>query len=358
MKKLLMMKSLGAFLVSCVVLVPAISSAADLPAPTGDAVVAPDAKWELLYTRTKAIKGGLTEGPAVAPDGSIYFTDIPFGEDRGLIVRFDPKTKQNTLFSEDSGKANGLVFDREGNLLACEGANLGGRCVSRWDVKAGTKKSIADGVDGKRFNAPNDICLDAAGRIYFTDPKYLGDEPQELKYMAVYCIEPNGTIREATHDVSKPNGIAISPDGKTLYLADHDNGSTDVTKPGPPKAGNMKIYAFPLEPNGNIGAERRTIVDFGDKKGCDGMTVDADGRIYLTVREPSRPGIMVIDPTGKEVAFIPTGAAGQTGPNPVGLPSNVEFGLGDEANVLYATIDLSLARIPLKVKGFHVQYGK
>ena len=332
--------------------------AAEVPAPTGDAVVAPDAKWEVLYTRSKPIKGGLTEGPAVAPDGSIYFTDIPFGEDRGLIVRFDPKTKQLSYFSEDSGKANGLVFDRDGNLLACEGANLGGRCVSRWDLKTGMKKSIADGVDGKRFNAPNDICLDADGRIYFTDPKYLGDEPQELKHMAVYCIERDGSIREATHDVSKPNGIAISPDGKTLYLADHDNGSTDVTKAPPAKAGNMKIYSFPLLPNGHIGKERRTIVDFGDKKGCDGMTVDVDGRIYLTVREPSRPGIMVIDSDGKELAFIPTGPANQTGATAVGLPSNVEFGIGDEANVLYATIDLSLARIPLKVKGFHVQYGK
>jgi len=352
-----MKKQLGVFAFACLSLAASLVAAADVPAPTGDTIVAPDAKWEYLYTRTAKINGGLTEGPAVAPDGSIYFTDIPFGEDRGLIVRFDPKTKTNTLFSEDSGKANGLVFDRDGNLLACEGANLGGRCVSKWDIKTGKKKSIADGVSGKRFNAPNDICVDRDGRIYFTDPKYLGEEPQELKYMAVYCIERDGSIREATHEVSKPNGIAISPDGKTLYLADHDNGSTDVTKPGG-QAGAMKIYSFPLEPNGHIGSPRRTIVDFGDKKGCDGMTVDAKGHIYLTVREPTRPGVMVIDPDGKEVAFIPTGPANQTGPSPIGLPSNVEFGIGDEANVLYCTIDLSMARIPLKVKGYHAQYGE
>jgi gluconolactonase len=119
----------------------------------------------------------------------------------------------------------------------------------------------------------------------------------------------------------------------------------------------MKIYAFPLEPNGQLGKDRRTIVDFGTKKGCDGMTVDSLGNIYLTVREPSRPGIMVIDPDGKEVAFIPTGPAGQSGDKAVGLPSNVEFGIGEEANVLYATIDLSMARIPLKVKGYHAQYA-
>jgi len=351
-----MKKQLGVFALACIALMQSVSFAAEVPAPTGEAIVAPDAKWEYLYTRTARMKGGLTEGPAVAPDGSIYFTDIPFGEDRGLIVRFKPRIKTISIFSADSGKANGLVFDREGNLLACEGANLGGRCVSKWDVKTGTKKSIADGIDGKRFNAPNDICLDREGRIYFTDPKYLGDEPQELKHMAVYCIERDGSIREATHEVSKPNGIAISPDGKTLYLADHDNGSTDVTKPGG-KAGAMKIYAFPLEPNGHIGSPRRTIVDFGDKKGCDGMTVDALGHIYLTVREPTRPGIMVIDPDGKEVAFIPTGPANQKEDKAVGLPSNVEFGIGADANVLYATIDLSMARIPLKVKGYHAQYA-
>jgi hypothetical protein len=89
------------------------------------------------------------------------------------------------------------------------------------------------------------------------------------------------------------------------------------------------------------------------------MTIDSLGRLYLTVREPSRPGIMVVEPkAGKEVAFIPTGPAGQTGDKPEGLPSNVEFGLGDEANVLYATVDLSLQRISLKAKGYHHQYGK
>ncbi|MCE9603648.1 MAG: SMP-30/gluconolactonase/LRE family protein [Planctomycetia bacterium] len=351
------MKNHGyAFSIVCLVLFRSALVSAEVPAPTGDTIVAPDAKWELLYTRTANIKGGLTEGPAVAPDGSIYFSDIPFGHDRGLIVRFDPKLKQNTIFSEDSGKSNGLVFDLQGRLLACEGAGQGGRCVSRWDIKQKTKTSVVDGINGKRFNAPNDICIDRDGRIYFTDPKYLGDEPMELKHMAVYCIEPSGAIREITHEVAKPNGLAISPDGKVLYVADHDNGSVDVTKPGPPKAGAMKIYAFPLGGNGSVDGPRRTIVDFGDKKGCDGMTVDAAGHVYLTVREPSRPGIMVVDGDGKEIAFIPTGAANQSGEAVVGLPSNVEFGIGEEANVLYATIDLSLARIPLKARGFHVQY--
>ena len=350
------MRRLLAALLTSLLLAPC--GAAELPPPTGDAVVAPDAKFELLYTRTAKITGGLTEGPAVAPDGSIYFSDIPFGSDGGLIVRFDPRTKQCETFTDDSGKSNGLIFDRDGRLLACEGANFGGRCISRWDVKTKTRTVVAAGIGGKRFNAPNDLCVDAAGRIYFTDPKYVGDEPRELERMAVYRIDPSGRVVEATHEVSKPNGIAVSPDGKTLYVADHDNGAVDVRTAGAAKPGNMMIHAFALDGEGNVVGPRRTIVDFGGKKGCDGMTVDADGRLYLTVREPTRPGVMVVDPDGKEVAFLPTGPAGQTGDKPVGLPSNVEFGLGDEAHVLYVTIDVSLYRIPLKVRGFHRQYAK
>ena len=332
--------------------------AADLPRPTGDEVVAPDAKLELLFTRTAKIEGGLTEGPAVAPDGSIYFTDIPTGKDNGMILRFDPKTKQTTVFSDDSGKANGLIFDSEGHLLACEGAEYGGRRVSRWNVKNKQRTTLTDNYQGKKYNAPNDIALDNQGRIYFTDPRYLGDEPRELEYRAVYRIDKDGSVHEITYEVSKPNGIAISPDNKTLFLADHDNGTDKIDPKSPePKAGPMKIYSFPLQANGSLGT-RKTIVDFGDKKGCDGMTVDDQGRVYLTARDPSRPGVMVIDPQGKEVAFIPTGPANQTAKTATGLPSNVEFGIGDEISTLYITVDISLYRIRLKAKGFHGQHGK
>ena len=337
------------------------SLGAQVPAPTGDKIVAPTAKLEWLYTREYPIRGGLTEGPAVAPDGSIYFTDIPLGADGGQILRFDPKTKTTTPFSVDSGKANGLIFDREGRLIACEGSDQGGRRVSRWNVKTGERETIVDKIDGKRFNAPNDVCLDAAGRIYFTDPRYLGDEPRELEHRAVYRIDTDGKVSELTHEVSKPNGIAISPDGKFLYLADHDNGTDKIDPTGAkPKLGPMKIYRFPLDANGKVAGPRATIVDFGDTPGCDGMCVDAEGHVYLTARSPKRPGVLVVDSNGKEVAFIPTGPANQgaDGKPLVGMPSNVEFGIGEEANVLYVTIDVSLYRIPLKAKGFHVQFTK
>ena len=336
------------------------ASRAELPAPRGPSIVSPDARLELLFTRTANISGGLTEGPAVAPDGSIYFSDIPFGQDKGMILRFDPKTGQTTVFTDDSGKSNGLIFDADGYLLACEGAGYGGRRISRWDVTTGERRTVVEHIAGKRFNAPNDICLDREGGIYFSDPRYVGHEPRELEHRAIYRIDKDATVKEVTHNVVKPNGIAISPDGQTLYVADHDNGTDqiDETKPAPPQ-GVMRIHAFALGSDGEVG-ERRTIVDFGARKGCDGMTVDQSGHVYLTVRDASRPGVMVITPKGQEVAFIPTGPPNQkvdTNHPPVGLPSNVEFGIGPELSTLYVTVDTSLYRIRLKTHGFHVQYA-
>lgn len=341
-------------------LVVSAAWAQELPKPTGNTIVAAEARLELLFTRSATIQGGLTEGPAVAPDGSIYFSDIPVGADKGLIMRFDPKTKQTTIFSHDSGKSNGLLFNAEGKLLACEGSDSGGRCVSSWDVKTGQRTVIADKYQGKRFNAPNDLCLDREGRIYFTDPRYLGDEPRELEHRAVYRIDKDGSVHEVTHEVAKPNGIGLSPDGKTLFVADHDNGTDRIDPTAPePKAGPMTIYAFPLGSNGEVAGPRKTIVDFAPHNGCDGLCVDTNGNVYLTARGENRPGVLVVNPEGKEVAFIPTGPPNQhsTPEKPaVGMPSNVEFGIGDESNMLYITVDKSLYRIRLKVKGWHAQY--
>jgi gluconolactonase len=342
----------------CLISIPLAARGADLPAPSGETIVAPDARLELLFTRSAPIKGGLTEGPTVAPDGSIYFSDIPFGSDKGLIMRFDPKTKQTTVFTADSHKSNGLKFDSQGRLWACEGSDEGGRAVSRWDLATKKRTVIADKYMGKRFNAPNDLSIDSKGRVYFSDPRYLGTEPRELEHRAVYRIDVDGTVVEVTHEVEKPNGIALSPDQKTLYLADHNNGTDRIVEGAPPATkGAMKIYAFPLGVDGLVNGPRKTLVDFGDQAGCDGMTVDKKGHVYLTARGLKRPGVKVIDPTGKEVAFIPTGMPNQSEEKPVGIPSNVTFGNGAESHVLYVTIDVSLYRIPTRAQG-HVAWGK
>lgn len=329
-----------------------LAEAPKLPRPSGTDIVDPSAKLEKLFTRSAPIKGGLTEGPAVAPDGSIYFSDIPFGPDNGMIMRFDPRTKETKPFERDSGKSNGLKFDAEGRLVACQGSDGGGRAVVRFDVETGKSVVLANKHKGNRFNAPNDLVIDKKGRIYFTDPRYLGDEPQELPYKAVYRIDKDGTVVEITHDVEKPNGIALSPDGRTLYLADHNNGTDkiDPSKPAP-QPGAMKVYAFPLGDDGLVNGPRKTLYDFGDQAGCDGMTVDSKGNIYLTARSLKRPGVLVINPDAEEVAFIPTGQPNQDSKKPVGIPSNVTFGIGKESKTLYVTIDLSLYRIQLKAEG-------
>ena len=328
----------------------------DFPAPTGKSIVTKKSKLKHVFTRKAKIKGGLTEGPAVAPDGSIYFSDIPIGGDKGMILRFDPETKKTKPFAQDSFKSNGLIFDSNGFLLACEGADAGGRCVSRWNIETKERGTVVGRYREMRFNAPNDLCLDKFGRIYFTDPRYVGDEPLELPSKAVYRIETNGSVDLVTENVNKPNGIAISPDGKTLYLADHDNGTDKIdSNAAPLEQGAMRIYCFDLSDDGTV-RNRHTIVEFGQKKGCDGMCVDSQGNVYLTVRDAGQPGVMVITPQGIKVGFIPTGPANQEQTNAVGLPSNVEFGIGDDAHTLYVTVDKSLYRIRLRTRGFHIQY--
>jgi gluconolactonase len=231
--------------------------------------------------------------------------------------------------------------------------------VTRWDVKTKTRTTVADRYMGKRFNACNDLCIDRKGRIYFADPRYLGDEPRELEHRAVYRIERNGTVIEVTHDVEKPNGVALSPDEKTLYVADHNNGTDRIDPNGPrPTPGAMKVYAFPLGADGLVSGPRRTLQDYGKEAGVDGMTVDVQGNIYLALRSLARPGSQVIDPRGREIAFIPTGPSQPGAANPVGIPSNVDFGIGSENTMLYVTTDLSLDRIRCKIPGYHIPWNR
>src|SRR6185503_9696946 len=114
---------------------------------------------------------------------------------------------------------------------------------------------------------------------------------------AVYRLAKDRTVLEITRDVEKPNGIALSPDQRTLYVADHNNGGNRLSPADPePKRGAMKIYAFPLDAAGRVHGQRRTLVDFGKENGSDGMRVDAQGNLYVASRSLARPGILVIDP--------------------------------------------------------------
>jgi gluconolactonase len=320
-----------------------------------DLIFPENARLELVFARTATLNSGLTEGPAAAPDGSIYFSDMPFGRnDQATIHRYDPAARRTSVFTLEAGKTIGLAFDHEGQLLACDAADGGGRCIKRWDIESGTSEIVADRFDGRRLNSPNDLVVDRAGRIYFTDPRYLGDEPLELEHQAVYRIEQGSRVIEVTHAVEMPNGIALSPDGRTLYVGDHNNGGNRRLADGAAAERRaMRVYAFPLDKDGIVCGPKRTLVDFGSENGCDGIDVDSAGHIYLACRSLARPGIMVIDPAGNEIAFLPTGPEGQSGDfdSLRGIPSNMEFGSGAGAHSLYITIDKALYRVQTKQRG-------
>ena len=339
------------------VFIPGILLAAELPEKKTPAIIPANAKLEHLFTRSAAIKGGLTEGPAVAPDGSIFFSDIPMNKDggAGMILRYDPRSGKTTVFKTDSGKSNGLMFDAAGRLVGCQGADYGKRRLTSWNIQTGEEVELAGKFNGKRFNAPNDLVIDRAGRIYFTDPRYVGHENRELKSRAVYRVDADGAVREITREVRKPNGIALSPDEKTLYVADHDNG-TDRIDPAvaPPKQGEMKLYAFSLDGKGLATSGRKTLIDFGPEVGIDGMTTDYRGNLYLALRSSTRPGILIIDPTGKELGHIPTRSAPGLPAGAEALPSNCVFGRGYQADTLYVTVDTSLYSIRLNALGHYL----
>jgi gluconolactonase len=319
-----------------------------------DTIVPPNAKLE------KVFDGGLvlTEGVAVAPDGMVYFSDITFShvskKERGVIEaghiwKFDPATKKATIFRSPSGMSNGLKFDAAGNLLACEGADYGGRRVTRTDMKTGRSVILAGLYEGRPFNSPNDVTIDEKGRIYFSDPRYLGHEPIDQAVMAVYRIDTDGTVSRIITDAGKPNGVAVSPDQKTLYVVSNDNGNTGIGRlpeKAPAHKGRMALLAYDLADDG--GAKfRKVLVDYAPQDGPDGLVCDKEGNVYAAVRDETKPGIYVYSPEGKELAYIKTE-----------MPTNVGFGRGKESKVLYITAGKSLYRIALNKEGYQLPEKK
>lgn len=298
-------------------------------------IVPANSKLELLWG-----EGEFTEGPALAPDGSIFFSDIGTS-----IHRYDPQSGKTELFRKPSGRSNGLMFNQKGELIAAEGANEGGnRRISITSGiqggKDGEVKTLSGGLDGKKFNSPNDLAIDAEGNVYFSDPRYVGKEPRELDFEAVFFVKPDGTTTIATRELQKPNGLLVSPDGKHLYVSDN-NGE-----------GNRHLLSFDIESPGKL-TNKKVLHDFVTGRGIDGMTLDTKGNIYATAGTGDKAGIYVFSPSGKELAMIPT----------PGDPTNCVFGGGEDSGTLYITAatggsglgpKYGLFRIKLNAKGFHV----
>ncbi|MEI7920817.1 MAG: SMP-30/gluconolactonase/LRE family protein [Planctomycetota bacterium] len=281
-------------------------------------LIAPGAKLEKLWA-----EGEFTEGAAEGPDGCIYFSDI--GNE---LMKFDPKSKKVSEYRNPSGRSNGIIFDSKGRMIVAEGANTGGqRRVTATDMKTGKFEVLADNYNGKKFNSPNDVAIDTNGRIFFSDPRYVSNEPRELDYEAVFRIDPNGKVTRLETGAFKPNGVVVSPDGKTLYVA--DNGSR-----------RRVLLACKLDKNGDT-SPGKSIYDFGDGRGTDGMTITTDGRIVATAGKDDQSGVWVFSPDGKLEGVIRTPEAA----------TNCEFG-GPEAKTLYICAGVSLYRIETNMKGF------
>jgi gluconolactonase len=305
--------------------------------PAFDELIGPDAKLEVLVT------GHVwTEGPVWVPreGGFLLFSDIP----RNSVYKWQPG-KGESLFLKPSGGtgknadqlkepgSNGLLLDPDGRLVLME---HGDRRVSRlddWGSK--TKTTLAHLYMGKRLNSPNDGVFKSNGDLYFTDPPYgrtiKGIENEfpdrDLDFCGVYRLSKDGKLTLLTKEMSKPNGIAFSPDEKTLYVANSD----------PARAVWM---SFPVKDDGTLG-EGKVFFDATQlaRKGRpglpDGMKVDARGNLFAT----GPGGVLVLTPEGKHLGTIATGVP----------TANCNW--GEDGSVLYVTADKALTRIQTKTKG-------
>jgi len=256
-----------------------------------------------------------TEGPAADAEGNVYFSDIPSNR----ILKWSTAGELSTFF-ENSGGANGLYFDKEGNLIACQGGAR--RMVS---ISPDKKiEALADAYDGKKFNSPNDLWIDADGGVYFSDPRYGSEQGLEQDGFHVYYLSPDRkSLTQIIDDLMKPNGVLGTADGKSLYVAD---------------AGGGKTYVYAIEGPGKLG-ERKLFAE----QGSDGLTRDERGNVYLTSRE----GLNVYGPDGKLVEKIAVPES----------PSNVTFG-GKEKKTLFITARTSVYSCPMEIPGHQFPAGK
>jgi len=277
------------------------------------------------------------EGPVwVASEQMVLFTDVPnnvvykWKEGEGVSVFLKPSgyTGQQGDEQREPG-ANGLILDKEGHLLLCQ---HGDRRVARMDAPISSPVSqfttLVDNFEGKRLNSPNDLILSSWGDIYFTDPPYgltgLDDSPiKEISFNGVYRLKKSGELELVTDEMSKPNGIAMSPDEKTLYVANSD-----------PK---RSIWmSFPVNDDGSIGEGKvffdATELTKANPGNPDGMKVDSQGNIFAT----GPGGVVVMNSEGKHLGTIMTGAP----------TANIAFGGSDK--VVFITSESRLLRMKLR----------
>ena len=255
-----------------------------------------------------------TEGPAVDRDGNVFFTDQP--NDR--IVKYTAADGSFSDWLKPAGRCNGTYFDQAGNLLACADEKN-----ELWSIAPDKKVTVLAGkVGGKLLNGPNDLWIRPDGNLYFTDPLYAREYwkrdkamQQPGQYVYFFDLKARKATAVAT-DLKQPNGIIGTPDGKMLYVAD---------------IGARKTYSYSVKPDGAL--ENKTLFC---EMGSDGMTIDAEGNVYLTGR-----GVTVFDKTGKQLMNIPI-------PEP--WTGNVTFA-GKDRRLLFITAGKKVYGVKMRVKG-------
>jgi len=313
----------------------------------GTDIVNPNSKIKEVFSGGEGL---ILEGPIMGPDGTVYFTDIIFtqlkGMKAGIIWNYNPQTGKTKVFRSPSGMANGLAFDGDGNLISCEGADFGGRRIVKTDMNNGKSTIVVGLFNDRPFNAPNDLVIDNNGRIYFTDPRYFGNESIDQPVDGVYRIDTDGTVHLIIANASKPNGIAISPDQKTLYIANYDLGASNFLEEGfngPVSEQNGAILEYMLLPDGNVQFQG-VLIDLMNN-GPDGIKVDSEGNIYIAVKG----NIEVYSSKGNKLSEIKV---------PNNSATNLCFGRGKFSNTLFITTRQKLYTIDVKKEGFHIPFKK
>ena len=340
------MKSHHVLLVSCVLTsallaapAPITSSPAPYPKdakttlerldPAFDALLAAEAVVENLATGFN-----WSEGPVWDPaQGALLFSDVPenrvyrWKDGEGISVFLAPSGFTGSQYNGGERGSNGLTLDPQGRLVLCQ---HGDRRVARLAADGKHFETIVDQVEGRRFSSPNDLCFDRAGNLFFTDPPYglPGDTKQETAFHGVYRLGLDGRLTVIARDMNRPNGVALSPDERTVYV-----GSSDRKEPW--------IKAFTLGADGTVASSRiffdgSDLMKAGRRGGFDGLRVDAQGNLWTS----GPGGVLVISPAGKHLGSILTSRA----------TANCAFGDTDH-QTLYITADEALLRVRTLVKG-------
>jgi gluconolactonase len=304
--------------------------------PALDRLIASDAKIETLGEGYD-----WTEGPVwVKNGGYLLFSDIPknivhrWKQGEGVRPYLQPSGYTGKEPRGGETGSNGLVLDAQGRLVLCQ---HGDRRMARMEAPLDSPKpqftTLADRYEGKRFNSPNDAVFRSNGDLYFTDPAYgmekqWEDPKREIPFAGVYRRTASGEVTLLTKDMTRPNGLAFSPDEKRLYVAQSD-----------PSSAIWRV--FDVKSDGTIENSRvlldlTTMVKAKTRPGLpDGLKIDTEGNLFAT----GPGGVLVISPEGKHLGTILTGQA----------TSNVAF--GDDGRTLYITADMFLMRVRLKAKG-------